>query len=73
MSQLNAYIADTSAQYLNPLELSRNDKLRLVKEIGRLRVQLYQAKFEEKSKQRSEFLRNEINSLKFELSLLSTP
>lgn len=47
-----------------------NDKVRLIKEIGRLRVQLYQVKFLDNSEERSDFLRNEISTLKLQINNL---
>lgn len=60
---------DTSGQRLDTSGLV-NDKARLVKEIGKLRVQLYSVKFMDKSEQQSEFLRQEIFALKLQISHL---
>lgn len=46
------------------------DRNNLVKEIGRLRLQLHQAKLMDNSQQRAEFLREEISTLKSQINRL---
>lgn len=64
----------TSLHPLNQQPMSAanraTDKHRLIKEIGRLRLQLHQARFLDKAVERSEFLRGEIDDLSQQLSAL---
>lgn len=47
-----------------------HDRVKLIKEIGRLRVELHHVKFLDNSEKRSDFLRKEISTLKLQLNTL---
>ena len=60
MNPLDDCIEHEASEHRLLTPVLADEKTRLVKEIGRLRVQLHQVQFLDKSEQRSEFLRNEI-------------
>ena len=71
MNSLHRYLdADIPIQLGNTPAKASDQKSRLVREIGRLRIQLHQAQLMDKTQQRSEFLRCEIATLKGQIERL---